>query len=168
MPSPPTPERHTGRHFRRWSVLLVLGSSALVGAVFTGLRVGGDLNAVIHPAPVIGSSSSSNAEASIVLTGMGSRRGAPFHLAGGTYRVVWSAWGPAAAFPPCTHSAELMAVDPANASTSSGHVADLAKLAHVPATGASDERYIANLKPGDYYVDVNSECGWQIGISLSG
>jgi hypothetical protein len=147
---------------------LALGSSALVGAVLTGLRVMGDLNAVIHPAPAIESSSKSNADASIVLMGMGSRRGDPFYLAGGAYRVVWSAWGPSAEFPPCTHSAELMAVDSANATTSSGHVADLAKLVHVPATGASDERYIANLKPGDYYVDVTSECGWQIGLSLSG
>jgi len=61
-----------------------------------------------------------------------------------------------------------MAVDPANATTSSGHVADLAKVVQVPATGASDERFIANLKPGDYYLDINSECGWQIALSPSG
>jgi hypothetical protein len=60
-----------------------------------------------------------------------------------------------------------MALDSANATTSSGHVADLAKLAHVPATGASEEHYIANLRPGEYYVDVYSECGWQIAFSLA-
>ena len=92
----------------------------------------------------------------------------PSQSTGGTYRVVWSAWGPAANFPPCTHSAELIAVDPANGTTSSGHVADLAKLVQVPATGASDERYIANLKPGDYYLDIASECGWQVALSPSG
>ena len=47
-------------------------------------------------------------------------------------------------------------------------MADLAKFAHVPATCASDERDIANLKPGNYYVDVNSECGWQIALSPGG
>jgi hypothetical protein len=136
--------------------------------VFTGLRVSGDLNAVIHRPPAIEGSSKPNAEASIILMGMGSRRGDPFYLVGGTYRIDWAAWGAAAEFPPCTHSAELMAVDPANATTSSGHVADLAKLVHVPATGASDERYIANVKPGDYYVVITSECGWQIALSPSG
>ena len=34
--------------------------------------------------------------------------------------------------------------------------------------GASDERYLADLKPGNYYVDVNSECGWQIALSPGG
>jgi hypothetical protein len=148
--------------------MLALGGCALVGAVFTGVRFSGDLNAVIHRPPAIESWFKPNAEASVILAGMGSRRGDPFYLAGGTYRVVWSAWGPAANFPPCTHSAELIAVHPANGTTSSGHVADLAKLVQVPATGASDERYIANLKPGDYYLDITSECGWQIGLSPSG
>ena len=127
----------------------------------------GDLNSVIHSPPAIENSFGPNAETPIILAGMGSRHGDPFHLGGGTYRVIWSAWGPAAEFPPCTHSAELMAVDAANATTSGGHVADLAKLAHVPATGASEERYVASLKPGEYYVEVTSECGWQIAFSLS-
>ena len=148
--------------------MLALASFALVGGVFTGIRFSDDLNAVIHRPPAIDSSFKPSAAAPVILIGMGSRRGDPFHLAGGTYHVVWSAWGPAAEFPPCTHSAELMAVDPTNATTPSGHVADLAKLAHVPATGTSDERYIANLKPGNYYVDVTSECGWQIALSPSG
>ena len=148
--------------------MLALASFALDGGVFTGIRFSDDLNAVIHRPPAIDGSFKPRTEAPVILIGMGSRRGDPFYLAGGTYRVVWSAWGPAAEFPPCTHSAELMAVDPANATTSSGHVADLAKLAHVPATGTSDERYIANLRPGDYYVDVSSECGWQIALSPSG
>jgi hypothetical protein len=167
MRSPPPPRR-TGPHSKRSSVILALGGCALVGAVFTGVRFSGDLNAVIHRPPAIESSFKPNAEASVILAGMGSRRGDPFYVAGGTYRVVWSAWGPAANFPPCTHSAELVAVDPANGTTSSGHVVDVAKLVQVPATGASDERYIANLKPGDYYLDITSECGWQVALSPSG
>lgn len=145
--------------------MVALGSLALVAVAFTGVRFGGDLNAVIHRPPAIESSLKPSAEGSIILAGTGSRRGDPFYLAGGTYRVEWAAWGPAAEFPQCTHSAELMAVDPANVTTSRGHVADLAKLVHVPATGASDEQFIANLKPGSYYLDVASECGWQIAIS---
>ena len=93
--------------------------------------------------------------------GMGNRRGNPFYLPGGTYKVLWSAWGPAAEFPPCTHSAELLM-------TTGGHVADLAKFAHVPATGGSEELFLADLKAGNYYVDVHSECGWQIALSPSG
>ena len=148
--------------------MLALGGCALVAAVFTGARFSGDLNAVIHRPPAIESSFKPNAEASVIVAGMGSRRGDPFYLAGGTYRVVWSAWGPAANFPPCTHSAELIAVDAANGTTSSGHVADLAKRVQVPATGASDERFIANLNPGNYYLDISSECGWQIAFNPSG
>jgi hypothetical protein len=147
--------------------MLALGGCALVVAVFTGVRFRGDINAVIHGPPAIESSFKPNARESVILTGTGNRRSTPFYLPGGTYRAVWAAWGPSAAFPPCTHSAELLAVDPANATVSSGHVADLAKLVHVPATGASDERFIANLKAGDYYVEITSECGWQVAISPS-
>jgi hypothetical protein len=149
------------------SLLLAFGTCALVAAVFAGVRVMGDLNTVIHRPPAIGSSFEQKAEAPVILTGSGSRHGQPFYLAGGTYHVLWSAWGPAAEFPPCTHSAELLAVDAANATAPGRHVADLAKLAHVPATGSSEERYVANLKPGEYYVDVSSECGWQIALSPS-
>ena len=147
--------------------MLVLGGVALAVAVFAGVRARGDLNAFIHRPPAIEDSFGPNAHAPVILMGSGSRHLDPFYLAGGTYHVVWSAWGPSAVYPPCTHSAELLAVDPANATTSGGHVADLAKFAHVPATGTSEERYIANLKPGEYYVDVNSECGWQIALSPS-
>jgi hypothetical protein len=104
------------------------------------------------------------AEAPIIVTGVGSRTSSPFYLAGGTYRGAWSAWGEAAEFPPCTHSAELLAVDPANAVTGGHHVSDLALLVDVRATGASDESYI-NLKPGEYYLDVTSACSWQISLS---
>jgi hypothetical protein len=143
--------------------MLGLGACALAGAVVTGVHFSSDLNAVIHRPPAIEGSFKPNAEVSVILAGMGSRRGDPFYLDGGTYRVVWSAWGPAANYPPCTHSAELRAVDPANG----GHVADLAKLVQVPATGASDERFVANLKPGSYYLDITSECGWQIALNPS-
>ena len=168
MHSPPIPAPRTNPHPRRRSVILALGSCAAIGAILTGVRLSGDLNTIIHPAPSIESSVKPNAAQSIVIMGMGSRHGDPFYLTGGTYRVIWSAWGPAANFPPCTHSAELLAVDLMNAATTSAHVADLAKFAHVPATGATDERFIANLKPGNYYVDVDSECGWQIALTPSG
>ena len=144
---------------------MALGGCALLAAVVLGVRVRGDLNSLIHPAPALELSARPNADATVVLMGMGSKRGNPFHLTGGTYRVLWSAWGPAAEFPPCTHSAELLSVDLANRSA---HVADLAKFAHVPATGGSEERYLADLKPGNYYIDVNSECGWQIALSPGG
>jgi hypothetical protein len=62
---------------------------------------------------------------------------------------------------------ELMAVDPANATTSHGHVVDLAKLAQVPATGGSVEGYVVNLKAGQYFLEVHSECSWQVAISPS-
>ena len=148
--------------------MLAVGSFALVAVAVTGLRVRGDLNAVIHRPPSIEGSFRPSAEASIILAGTGSRRGDPFYLAGGTYRIRWAAWGAAPEYPPCAHSADLMAVDPANATTSRAHVADLVKLVSVPATGTSDERYIANLEPGDYYLDVASECSWQIAVSPSG
>lgn len=101
----------------------------------------------------------------IIYAGTGTQTTQPFHLSGGSYHLEWSAWGKAAEFPPCTHSAELMAVDDANATTSPGHVADLAKFAHVPATGGSDETYLINVKPGDYYLRVDSECSWQISVT---
>ena len=108
------------------------------------------------------------AEARIIYAGVGSQITAPFYLAGGTYQSHWAAWGDAPEFPPCTHSAELMAIAPANATTSGGHVTDLAKLVSVPATGASDDSYVVSLKPGDYYLDVTSACAWQIALSPNG
>src|SRR5204862_4224305 len=97
--------------------------------------------------------------------GLGAQKTAVFHLAGGTYRGQWSAWERAPEYPPCTHSAELKAVDQANATADDGHVGDLARLAHVPATGETEEIYLINLKAGDYYLDVDSECAWQIAIT---
>lgn len=105
------------------------------------------------------------AEAAIILAGTGSQTTDPFYLAGGAYRGDWSAWGEAPEFPPCTHSAELMAVDPANGTTPRGHVADLANAVDVPATGASAAGRVYNLKAGDYYLDVASACSWQIALS---
>src|SRR5919108_2571486 len=82
----------------------------------------------------------------VVYAGSGSQTTAPFPLAGGTYHTLWSAWEKAPEYPPCTHSAELMAVDPANAALPDGHLMDLARFAHVPATGGTDENYIVNVK----------------------
>ena len=33
-----------------------------------------------------------------------------------------------------------------------GHVIDLARFAHVPGTGGTEEGYVVNVKPGDYYL----------------
>lgn len=101
----------------------------------------------------------------IVYMGSGIQSTPSFFLAGGTYRTQWSAWERAPEYPPCTHSAELMANDPSNATTSGGHVIDLARSVQVPATGASAETYVINVKPGAYYFAVNSECAWQIVIT---
>ena len=58
-----------------------------------------------------------------------------------------------------------MAVDPANATTSSGHVMDLAKSVSIPSTGASSEIGLTNLKPGGYYLQITSACAWQIKLT---
>jgi hypothetical protein len=100
-----------------------------------------------------------------VYAGTGTQTTPAFHLAGGTYRTLWSAWEQAPEYPPCTHSAELRAVEPANATASAGPVVDLARLVHVPATGASDEGYVVNVEPGDYVFTVDSACSWQIAIT---
>jgi len=84
---------------------------------------------------------------------------------GATYSSNWAAWAEAPEYPPCTHCAELMAVDLANAETPLGHVTDLANLVHVPATGASDAKYVYNVKPGDYHLDITPACAWQIALT---
>lgn len=96
----------------------------------------------------------------IIFSGSKSGISDPFSLEAGSYRGVWSAWGVSPDEPPCTHSAELVAVDPSNAD---GTIA-LVESVEVPATGATAEVDIANLKPGDYYVEVRSACAWQIEV----
>jgi len=167
-PAPRLARRRGGRDVGReghWRVLLVFGGLALAAVVLTGLAVGRGSDASVSGPPRQATAIVRTAEARIVLTGIGSQSTDPFYLAGGTYRSDWAAWGEAPEYPPCTHSAELMAVDPANAGTSLGHVTDLAKLVQVPATGASDAIYVYNVKPGDYYLDVASACAWQIALS---
>jgi hypothetical protein len=147
-----------------WLVLPAIGGFALAAVVLIGIGVGRGADAGVIGPPPQATALVRAARGPIILAGMGSQTTDPFYLAGGTYRSEWSAWGPAPEYPPCTHSAELMAVDPDNAETSLGHVADLASLVHVPATGASDERYVSNVKAGDYYLHVTSACGWQIAL----
>jgi hypothetical protein len=148
-----------------WRVLLVIGGFALAAVVLTRLALGRGSDAGVSSPPGQATAVVRTADAPIILTGIGSQTTDPFYLAGGTYRSDWSAWGEAPEYPPCTHSAELMAVDPANAETSLGHVTNLAKLVQVPATGASATSYVYNVKPGDYFLDVDSACGWQIALS---
>jgi hypothetical protein len=109
--------------------------------------------------------SAERSDSPVVFAGVGSQTTDHFHLAGGTYRGLWSAWGQTPADPPCTHSVELLAVDPANGTTGTGHVTDLARLVHVPSTGQSNETYVINVKPGDYYLGVTSACAWQVAFT---
>ena len=159
------PDRRDAGRDARWRVVLVVGGFALLVAVLSGLGVGRGLDTGVSGVPAQATAVVLTANRSIILTGLGSLTTDTFYLAGGTYRSEWSAWGEAPEFPPCTHSIELLAVDPVNAETSLGHVSDLATLVHVPATGASSAMYVYNLKPGDYYLDVESSCGWQIALS---
>jgi hypothetical protein len=156
MNRPARPPRRGADRDARWRSWLAVGGVGLVAVTLVGLwvetGVGGFLRGSPPPAPII-------------YTGMGIQTTAPFYLAGGTYRTQWSAWERAPEYPPCTHSAELMAVDPANATGSQGHVIELARLVQVPATGASDEGFVINVKPGQYFFEVNSECAWQIAIT---
>ena len=145
----------------RSRVRLVIGGF-LAAVVLIGLGLGRAFDVGVSRPPPLPTATVRAADAPIILTGNGSQTTEPFYLAGGRYRGDWAAWGPLAVYLPCTHSAQLMAVDPANATTSFGLVTDLAKLVHVPATGASYTSYLENIKPGDYYLDVSSECAWQI------
>jgi hypothetical protein len=149
----------------RWRVLLVVGGFGLAAVVLLGLWLDSDFNAFVSGRAPQATAVVRAVNTPIIYAGMGTQTTAPFYLAGGTYRAQWSAWERAPEWPPCTHSIELMAVDPANATASGGHVTDLAKLVHVPATGASDESYVINVKAGDYYLDVDSACGWQVAIT---
>ena len=144
-----------GRRGRRlgWRLLLVVGVLGLAAVAMLSRASGPP-----------GAASSADKQP-IIYAGTGTRTTPPFHLAGGTYRTLWSAWERAPEYPPCTHSAELMAVDAVNATASGGHVVDLARMVQVPATGASDESYVVNVKPGDYYLVVDSACAWQIAIT---
>jgi len=140
---------------------LIIGSAALATVVVVLLVAWPRRPGTRTPPEIVGPTS----EASVVFAGVGTRTTDAFHLAGGTYRSIWAAWGQTPVDPPCTHSAELLALDPANASPASGHVFDLARLVHVPSTGVSSETYLTNVKPGDYYLSVESACGWQIALN---
>jgi hypothetical protein len=147
-----------------WPVWLATVSFALA-VVLAWIGVSRGLDAGVSRPPPQATAIVRTAEGPIILSGMGSQTTDPFYLAGGTYRSDWAAWGEAPEFPPCTHSAELKAVDPGNAQMPLGHGADLANLVHVPATGASYTSYVYNVAPGDYYLDVASACGWQISLN---
>jgi hypothetical protein len=156
--------RLAGRRVAAWRVVLAVGF-ALAAALLVAVWIERSVRPGLAGRPAQPTAGARTAEAPIIVSGVGNQTSAPFYLAGGTYRGNWSAWGEAAEFPPCTHSAELLAVDPANAATAGGHVSDMASLVSVPATGASDTSYLYNIKPGEYYVDVTSACSWQIALS---
>ncbi len=134
---------------------LVPAIGAIAGLLLLGLWLGrGSTSGTPKPT-----------EVPVVFAGVGSQSTRHFYLAGGTYHGLWSAWGQTPDDPPCTHSVELVAVDPSNGTTPTGHVIDLARLVHVPSTGASDETYVINVRPGDYYLGVTSACAWQVAFS---
>jgi hypothetical protein len=164
MNSAPRPAGRRGDRDPPSRVVLVIGS-ALAAVMLIGLWIDREFGAVLIGRPPQVTPDVRNAEEPLIFSGVGNQTSAPFYLAGATYRGRWSAWGEAAEYPPCTHSAELRAVDLANAATAGGHVTDLANQVSVPATGASDESYVYNVKPGEYYLDVTSACSWQIALS---
>jgi hypothetical protein len=145
-----------------WRLALGFGGVALAVVVLSWL-----LDRSLHSALGGGPTPQATPVAQIVLSGKGTQTTSLFHLTGGRYRSTWSAWGEAPEFPPCTHSAALMVVDAANRAGGGNHVTDLATRVSVPATGASDQRDLADLKPGDYYLDVRSACAWKISLSPS-
>jgi hypothetical protein len=156
----------TDGHRRPGRAPLAIGALALLAVVLLSLGVARTVDPLRGGRPAGQETAAEpTADARIVYTGTGSQTTEAFYLAGGTYQTHWAAWGYAPEFPPCTHSAELKAIDPANSTTSGGHVIDLARLVDVPATGASNDAYVVNLKPGDYYLDVTSACAWQIALS---
>ena len=140
----------------------MIGGFAFAAVLLIRLGIDRELGGSPNDPPPQATAGVRTAEAPIIFSGVGNQTSDTFYLAGGTYRGHWAAWGPAAEYPPCTHSAALLAVD---AETSHVQVTDLAHLVDVPATGASDESYVYNVKPGDYYLDVNSACAWQIALS---
>jgi hypothetical protein len=148
-------------------VVLIIGGFALAVAVFTWVGARRGIDASVSGPPPQRTATAGAVEEPIIFTGNGSQTTETFYLAGGRYRGDWSAWGEAPEFPPCTHSIELLAVDPNNGQTALGHVADLANLVHVPATGGSSTSYIENVRPGGYYFDVNSACGWQVALTAA-
>jgi hypothetical protein len=148
-------------------VLPSIGVLALAVVVLIGVGIGRGADARVSGPPPQATAIVGSADAPIIISGIGSQTSDTFYLTGGTYRSEWSAWGERPEFPPCTHSIELMADDPVNGETSLGDVSDLANLVHVPATGASSTSYVYNVKPGGYYLDVNSACGWQVALSLT-
>jgi hypothetical protein len=156
----PAPPRRFGDHVTLWRVGLVLGGFALTVAVTAALMVSRGFDAGRQLTPVAPA-----ADAGMVIAGIGTQTTDSFYLPGGSYHSIWSAWGEAPDDPPCTHSVELLAVDPTNATSASGHVIDLAKLVSVPATGASEESDAISVNPGDYYLNIRSACAWQIALS---
>jgi hypothetical protein len=148
----PAARRRAEGHMR-WRSSLAVGLAVAALLLLVGIWIVRDFGTGIR-----------SDKGSVIYSGLGTQNTASFYLAGGTYRTHWSAWERGPEYPPCTHSAELMAVDHANATTPLGHVVDLARLVQVPPTGASVESYVINVKPGDYYFEISSECGWQIAI----
>jgi hypothetical protein len=140
----------------RWR--LAIGACALAAVAVVAVLVNRGVETATSPvAPP------PNIDPGFVLMGLNGRTSDPFYLDGGSYRLLWSAWGETPGDPPCTHSVQLMPVDRAN----SGGFIYLARFVDVPSTGAGAEVDMSNLAPGAYYLQINSACAWQIEVRPS-
>jgi hypothetical protein len=99
-----------------------------------------------------------SSEPVILVSGLDARSSEHFFLAAGSYHGMWSAWGQTPADPPCTHSVALVTDDGTD-------VVELAESIQVPSTGTTGQIDIPNLKSGEYYLRINSACGWQVQLS---
>jgi hypothetical protein len=95
--------------------------------------------------------------APLVFAGTEGTTSKSFFLDGGDYRATWSAWGLTPNEPPCTHSVQFVG--------SNGMVVELASHVQVPATGVTGQIDLANMKPGDYSLQITSACAWQIELA---
>ena len=132
----------------RW-LLFAIGCLALAAVAALAHQPNRAPNQVAAPTPT--------PQASLVFAGTEGTTSKSFFLSGGSYRATWSAWGISPNEPPCTHSVEFVG--------SNGTVVELASHVQVPATGVSAQMDLANMQPGDYSLEINSACAWQIELA---
>lgn len=96
-------------------------------------------------------------KSALVFVGTEGTTSKSFFLDGGDYRATWSAWGTSPNEPPCTHSVQFVGTN--------GLVVELASHVQVPATGVTAQMDLANIKPGDYLLQITSACAWQIELA---
>lgn len=138
--------------------LRVIGGVLLISLAAAALVVSRRADSSVAPRPAAA------LDSAMVITGVESQTTTPFFLDGGSYHAIWSAWGQTPNEPPCTHSIALMSL----AADGSAAVAQtLAKSVQVPYTGAGGQVDLTRLAAGDYYLQINSACAWQIELNPS-